>query len=495
MQNIPLSEASGGSINTHRLSHISLWQNVVASSPNKTALISRDQLASSFRWIGNNHTSDGHVDWTFADLDRAARRLATTLNRLAPIGRSPIATLINSQAEWALLFWAAAYLHVPLMPINPKCATRTEEITHMLGLMKPGVIVAATPEIAHQMESNVESKILSDISTKLVLSQAEVPVPSQWSLLSNIISGELTPSDTPLLPDPDAHALILFTSGTTSLPKPCAHTSAQVANAALAYTEARQITSIHRLVHHLPGFHAYGITWGLVFWLAGGSVVYPSAAFEAQASLDCIQRFKCTHTSLVPTTAQAILAHPALASIDLTSLVSIDVSGAGVLPSVVESCEKALNIPAYTSYGMTESPGTIIWPAGGGSVLHQGDVFSGYPSRGVIARVCEPGTRNVLPRGQAGELHCTGVQVISGYLDANVSSDAFYVDKGGRQWVVSGDQAIMSDSGAICIVGRYKDLIIRGGENISPASIEDLLEKMEGVDMVRRCWWLFSKLC
>ncbi|KAL1311473.1 hypothetical protein AAFC00_004416 [Neodothiora populina] len=480
-----LSEASGRPIDTHNLSHVSLWQKAVSSNPDKVALISHDQSPSSFGWIRGAGPCRTHVEWTFADLDRASRRLATTLNRLAPVGRRPIATFVNNQAEWALFFWAAAYLHVPLMPINPKCAGRSEEVSHMLALMKPGVVVAASADLACQLELNVSSTILDDIPTKLLLCATDGIASSEWNQLSHIMTGELTPADTPLLPDPDAHALILFTSGTTSLPKPCAHTSAQVANAALAYTEARGITDAHRLVHHLPGFHAYGITWGLVFWFSGGSIVYPSAAFEAQASLDCIQRYKCTHTSLVPTTAQAILAHSALANTDLSSLVSIDVSGAGVLPSLVKSCEEALKIPAYTSYGMTESPGTIIWPDGGGSVLRDGDVLAGFPSRGVTAKVCEPGTRVAVPRGHAGELHCTGIQVISGYLDAEVSSSAFYVDEDDRSWVVSGDQAIMTEDGALCIVGRYKDLIIRGGENISPASIEDLLCKVEGVQMAQ----------
>ncbi|GAB7365068.1 hypothetical protein MBLNU230_g5849t1 [Neophaeotheca triangularis] len=484
MQDVTLSEASGAPIDTHELSHLRMWQDAVAANPNKTALISPNQDSTAFRWVGSDSNTT-HLEWTFTELDRAARRLATKLNSLAPINRRPIATLIRNQAEWALFFWAAAYLHAPLMPINPANAIRSDELTHMVKLMRPVVFVSADTELASQMETSLDDAFLADIPTKILLTKGDKDLKSEWSLLTEIMSGDPTPPHSPLPPDHRDYGLILFTSGTTSLPKPCAHTSAQVVNAAIAYMEARDITKDHRIVHHLPGFHAYGITWGLVFWLAGGSVVYPSAAFEAQASLQAIDRYKCTHTSLVPTTAQSILAHPALPTTDLSSMISIDISGAGVLPSVVTSCEAALKIPGYTSYGMTESPGSLIWPEGAGSVLRRGEVFSGMPSRGTTVKICEQGTRNAIPRGQAGELHVHGIQVIEGYLDPNVDSSAFYKDEEGKQWVVTGDQAIMAKDGAVTIAGRYKDLIIRGGENISPASIESYLQKFEGVHVAQ----------
>lgn len=483
MQDVALSEASGAPHDTYELSHLRAWQDAVAANPDKVALISPSQDPAAFRWVGSDSKSS-HLEWTFTDLDRAARRLATKLNSLAPVNRRPIATLIRNQAEWALFFWAAAYLHSPLMPINPASASRSDELTHMVKLMRPAVFVTADTDLASQLENSLNDSFLADIPSKILLTKDDRELKSEWSALSEIMSGDPTPPDTPLPPDHRDYGLVLFTSGTTSLPKPCAHTSAQIINAAIAYTEAREITKDHRIVHHLPGFHAYGITWGLVFWFAGGSVVYPSAAFEAQASLQAIERFKCTHTALVPTTAQSVLAHPALATTDLSSLISIDISGAGVLPTVVTSCEAALKVPGYTSYGMTETPGSLIWPEGAGCVLRKGEVFSGFPSRGTTVKICEQGTRNPIPRGEAGEVHCHGVQVIEGYLDPNVDSSAFYKDDEGRQWVVTGDMAIMAKDGAVTIAGRYKDLIIRGGENISPASIESCLQKIEGVHAV-----------
>lgn len=481
-----LSEAAGRPVDTSTLSHLNVWQKAVSSNPNATALISYHQKASNFRWVGSQRSESEFVEWTFADLDRGARRLATTLNSISPINRRPIACFCNNQAEWALMLWAAAYLHAPLVPINPKSAIRAEEVSHMLKLVKPAVIAAPDKTVASQLEQSLGSEMLKTMPIKILLAQPdEAQISNEWQLLADIMSGELTPPDTPTDADPQETSVILFTSGTTSLPKPCALSSAITANAALAYMEARDVTAGHRFILHLPNFHSYGIGWGLGFLLVGATIIYPSEAFEAQASLECIEKFKATHMSLVPTTAQAITVHPAFAKTDISSLISIDISGAGVLPSVVESCEAALKVPGGTSYGMTESPSTLIWPIKEGSVLRNGEVLSGRPSRGARVKICEPGTTTIVPRGVAGELHNGGVQVIGEYMDPNVKNDSFYVDEQGGQWIITGDQAVMEADGAIRISGRYKDIIIRGGENISPASIEALLQKAEGVYMAQ----------
>ncbi|KAK5124402.1 hypothetical protein LTR85_001619 [Meristemomyces frigidus] len=476
-----LSIACGRQLDTTNVSHLQLWQDSVNARPNATALISRHQKPGDFRWVGSHYTDTDYVQWTYADLDRGARRLASALNRLTHIERRPIATLVRSQVEWSLFYWAAAYLHSPLVPINPATAARSEEVSHMLALTRPAVVVCADAVLAGQLEQSLSEKAMSDISVKVLLSKGTGEGSSDWSLLSEIMSGDPTPPDTPDVVSSTDTTMILFTSGTTSLPKPCHLSSFMCLNAALACMEARKIHSGHRFVQHLPNFHSYGVGWSLGFWCVGGTVILPSDSFEAQASLECFGLFKATHTSLVPTTAQAILAHPYFAQADLSTLVSVDISGAGVLPSIVDACIKGLRVPSYSSYGMTESPNTVMWEEDGQSVIRNGEVVAGKCVRGTTVKICEPETRNIVPRGQVGELHSGGPQVIHGYADPNVSSSNFYVDENGTQWVVSGDQAVMDEDEVIRISGRYKDMIIRGGENISPASIEDYLGRVEGV--------------
>ncbi|KXT10575.1 hypothetical protein AC579_9177 [Pseudocercospora musae] len=467
------------------LSHLQLWQDTVNARPNATALIARHQSPTAFRWLGSQHNDTHHVHWTYADLDRGARRLATTLNRTTHIERRPIAALIHNQAEWALLYWAAAYLHSPFVPINPKTATRPEEINHMLHLVGPVVLVTANLDIARQLEHALSAKLMASIATRITLSRTGRETAHQWTVLADLMSGDPTPPDTPHVVAADDTVVILFTSGTTSLPKPCALTSFQCLNAALGYMDAQKVTSSHRFVQHLPGFHSYGIGWSLGFWLRGGVVIFPSDSFEAHATLECFDKFRATHMGLVPTTAQAILAHPSFSKTDLSTLVSIDISGAGVLPSLIDACASTLKVPSSTSYGMTESPGTMAWGVDEGSVLRDGEVMSGRPVRNTRVKICEPGTRQIVPRGQYGELHNGGPQVIPHYMDPRVSKDNFYVDEHGTRWIVTGDQAIMDHDGAVRISGRYKDMIIRGGENISPASIEDYLSRNPAVLQVQ----------
>ncbi|KAK0881591.1 hypothetical protein LTR87_004548 [Friedmanniomyces endolithicus] len=481
MATTSLSLASGPPADSTTASHLQLWQDSVNARPNAIALISRHQKPTDFRWVGSQHNDIDYVQWTYSDLDRGARRLATALNRLTHIERRPIATIVNTQAEWALFCWAAAYLHSPLVPINPKVVTRSKEISHMLAMTRPAVVICADATLAKQLEQSLSEEARAAIPVKLLATHSGDSNGADWTALSQVMSGDLTPPDTPDVVDPKDTCMTLFTSGTTSLPKPCNITSSMYVNAGLGYMEARQLNSGHKLVQHLPNFHSYGIAWSFAFWFAGGTVVLPSEAFEAQASLETFDLFKTTHMSLVPTTAQAILAHPYFGTADLSTLVSIDVSGAGVLPSVIASCVHGLKVPSYTSYGMTEAPGTLIWPEDGQSVVRNGEVLSGKCARGTTVKVCEPGTRNIIPRGEAGELHNGGAQVVHGYSDPDVKSSDFYVDESGVQWIVSGDQAVMEDDGAVRISGRYKDMIIRGGENISPASIEDYLRKMDGV--------------
>ncbi|TKA49873.1 hypothetical protein B0A55_13178 [Friedmanniomyces simplex] len=324
MADTTLSLASGPPVESTTTSHLQLWQDSVNARPNAIALISRHQKPTDFRWVGSQHNDIDYVQWTYSDLDRGARRLATALNRLTHVERRPIATIVNTQAEWALFCWAAAYLHSPLVPINPKVVTRSREISHMLAMTRPAVVVCADATLARQLEQSLSEEARAAIPVKLLTSHSGDSNLSKWTALSQVMSGDPTPPDTPDVVHPKDTCMTLFTSGTTSLPKPCNITSSMYVNAGLGYMEARQINSGHKLVQHLPNFHSYGIAWSFAFWFAGATVVLPSEAFEAQASLETFDMFKTTHMSLVPTTAQAILAHPYFATADLSTLLRHD---------------------------------------------------------------------------------------------------------------------------------------------------------------------------
>lgn len=219
------------------------------------------------------------------------------------------------------------------------------EISHLFELTRPAVVVCADGIITDQPEASLFKGAWARIPLKILTTQQVDSALPTWTPLGQIMSGELAPPDTPDPLDAKDICMTIFTSGTTSLPKPCEMTSLTCVSAGLGYKEARQLNSGHKLVQHLRNSHSYGIAWSLTFWLAGAAVALPSAAFEAQASLECFDLFKTTHMSLVPTTAQANLAHPYFKTADISSLVSVDMSEAGVLPRVIETCGHGRKVP------------------------------------------------------------------------------------------------------------------------------------------------------
>ena len=132
--------------------------------------------------------------------------------------------------------------------------------------------------------------------------------------------------------------VILFTSGTTSLPKACQLSYENMTAAAVAHRQNRHIYKNDRLVQHLPSFHALGSIPQLAFWLAGAAVVYPSRSFDARASLRAIEDEKCTHMAAVPSMMSAMLGDDRLASSNLDSLRSIDIAGTIVPPGLIRKC-------------------------------------------------------------------------------------------------------------------------------------------------------------
>ena len=127
---------------------------------------------------------------------------------------------------------------------------------------------------------------------------------------------------------------------------------------------------------------------------------------------------------------------------------------------------------------MTEGVDAFLWPAGVEPKVHDGHCGLGTVAPGAKVRFCSPNSTNPVQRGELGELHVSNPRGIKGYI--NVESESFYND-GETHWLITGDQAMMDDEGVVYIMGRYKDIIIRGGESISAAAVETCMGKMKGV--------------
>lgn len=233
--------------------------------------------------------------------------------------------------------------------------------------------------------------------------------------------------------------------------------------------------------NHLPIYHiAGGISAGWNPLNSGAAAVHPAPAFTSSSTLEAMRVEGVTFMVLVPSMLGLIADDPALPPPGQISIKSCSLGASTILYTDVEKCYALLGAQrVITSYGMTE-----------GLMMTRGHLprevtkaaLNGIQaiSAGARLKICAPNSRTILPRGEAGEVHQGGATTIRGYLGRK--SDAFYEDEDGI-WCMTGDQAIMHPDGGVQVTGRYKDIIIRGGVNISPSSIEGVIAKILKIEV------------
>ena len=210
--------------------------------------------------------------------------------------------------------------------------------------------------------------------------------------------------------------------------------------------------------------------------------MYPNKSFDARATLDAIDKEQCTDMCLVPSMLHAMVDHPILQSRKTESLDLIKLAANDVRGSDARACSEILHAKTVTNcFGMTETSGMTEIFAWEDGVCKDSEPFPvGRMAPGARARVCAPDTRNPVRRGEVGELHQGGRTITNRYIGGSDDTSSFYTDSEGL-WHISGDRAIMAETGVISVLGRYKDIINRAGENISPSTMERVLNQVEGI--------------
>jgi len=258
--------------------------------------------------------------------------------------------------------------------------------------------------------------------------------------------------------------LLVYTSGTTSRAKAAVHTQANLlANMAIA-SQAQRLTAQDVIATMLPLFHVGGLCIQTLPALYVGAKVILHPRFGADAALDCFERDRPSLTLQVPATMKALIEHPRWDSADLASLRAVW-AGSSLLPAGLIQAFHARGLPVCNVYGATETGPFSIALAPEHARSHLGSC--GWPAPGVEVRLGDE------QRG-VGELLIRGPNVISHYWPAQAACD-------GEGWFHTGDLAVRAQDGAYTVVGRAKDLIISGGENIHPAEIESLLAEHPAV--------------
>lgn len=237
-----------------------------------------------------NERSNNDIVWTYSDLHTKVTTLATSLYTLGVRKGDAIAAFLDNRAEWALLFWTSIRLDAVFVPLNPRTIQSSEEITHVLRVIKPAVLVVLDQGTADSLKHSVP-ELIAPITVRIVLSWSGEQERENWMSMehvmshSSILSGErgmvhsnyvgetAIPAPTN---DLDQPALIILTSGTTSLPKAAVLTYANAVAAAIALQKNRFLDFKSVLLQHLPVFHSWSTCVSLAVWLSGGTVVYPS---------------------------------------------------------------------------------------------------------------------------------------------------------------------------------------------------------------------------
>jgi fatty-acyl-CoA synthase len=415
------------------------------------------------------------VRWTYGELRARADAFAAGLVALGLERGDRVGIWSPNNAEWVIAQLATARAGIVLVNINP--AYRVHELQYALTKVGCKALITATSfrgadylamlgaiPAAHLPELRTIIRI-GGRSENGVLAFDDVPG------LGDRGSAERLRARAAELQFDDA-INIQFTSGTTGLPKGATLTHHNILNNGYFVGEAQGLTEADRVCIPVPLYHCFGMVLGNLACLTHGSaMVYPSEGFDARATLEAVEAERCTALYGVPTMFIGELDHPEFASFDLGSLRTGIMAGSPCPVEVMKRVVDSMHMRGVTiCYGMTEtSPVSFQTTADDPLERRVSTVGRIHPH--VEVKIVDESGR-IVPTGVPGELCTRGYSVMLGYWDdAARTSEA--VDEAG--WMHTGDLATLDADGYCNIVGRIKDMVIRGGENVYPREIEEFL--------------------
>lgn len=376
--------------------------------------------------------------------------------------------------EWTLLQYATAKIGVIMVNINP--AYRTSELIYVINQSGISFIFAA-PEF----KSSNYKKMIDDAREFTETLRKEVYWGDSWErFLENgkkVTDEKLLSFEEKVQFDDPVN--IQYTSGTTGNPKGVTLSHHNILNNAYFIGIRMNYTEKDRVCIPVPFYHCFGMVIGnLACTVHGATMVIPNDSFDATKTLEAVEKEKCTSLYGVPTMFISELyildKHP----YDLSSLRTGVMAGALCPPEIMKRVKEQMNMHEITiCYGMTEtSPVSTQTKIG---VPFEKQIHSvGTIHDHLEIKIINPETKSIVKRGESGELCTRGYSVMLKYWNSPQATQQV-IDE--QRWMHSGDLAMMDEEGYIHISGRIKDLIIRGGENISPKEIEDFLYTYEGV--------------
>ncbi len=422
------------------------------------------------------------IGWTFADLLDRADRLAAGLLALGLEPGERIGIWAPNCVEWTLTQFAAARAGLILVTINP--AYRATEAAFTIAKAGLSAVV-----FAERFKTSDYAAIVAEIAPGLPLLRTIVQIggdSGHWIAFDDVAGRardehreRLAEIGTTLSAGDAIN--IQFTSGTTGLPKGATLSHRNILNNGYFVGRAQALAVGDRICIPVPLYHCFGMVMGnLASITHGATMVYPAAGFDPRGVLETIAAERCTALYGVPTMFIALLAQPDFARFDLSSLRTGIMAGAVCPEPLMRQVIDRLHMPDITiAYGMTETSPVSFQTAIDDPVERRVGSIGRVQPHLECKLVDEQG--EIVPVGTPGELCTRGYSVMLGYWD-EPEKTAAVIDADG--WMHSGDLAVIDAHGYGTIVGRLKDMVIRGGENIYPREIEEFLYTHPAVEDV-----------
>ncbi len=427
-----------------------------------------------------------NVRWSWGELGRRVDDLATGLLTLGLERGDRVGIWSPNNSEWTLAQFATAKAGLVLVNVNP--AYRRAELEYAMNKVECKALILApalkTSNYLEIVDDLVRANKLPHLKHIVRLGAEKTPgmlnfddVATAGGNAERTRLAELAPQ----LQFDDA-INIQFTSGTTGFPKGATLSHHNILNNGYFVGEGLKLTPNDRLCIPVPLYHCFGMVMGNLGCLTHGStMVYPSEAFDPLATLQAVAEERCTALYGVPTMFIAQLDHPEFSKFDLRSLRTGIMAGSPCPIEVMKKVQSHMHMGEVTiAYGMTETSPVSTQCATDDPVERRVSTVGQVLPHIEIKIVDTEG--RVVPRGETGEFCTRGYSVMKGYWNDEAKTREAVDDAG---WMHTGDLATMDEQGYVNIVGRLKDMIIRGGENVYPREIEEFLYRHPKVQDVQ----------
>ena len=373
-----------------------------------------------------------------------------------------------NRAEWVVTQYATARIGVILVNINP--AYKTAELRYALQQSGTSLLL-----LARAFRASDYVGMLSEVRGDCPDLRQTIVLDDEWDALlasaDRVSLDELQAIEDSLQFDDAIN--IQYTSGTTGFPKGATLSHHNILNNGYFIGEALRYSERDRVCIPVPFYHCFGMVLGnLACTSHGACMVVPGEAYEPEAVMETVQAERCTSLYGVPTMFIGELDHPRFSEFEFSSLRTGIMAGSPCPVEVMRKVQSQMHMPEVTiCYGMTETAPVSTQSATDDPLAKRVSTV-GRIHPHVEIKIVDPNNGQVVPRGQSGELCTRGYSVMLGYWN-NPEATSQAIDA--ARWMHTGDLATMDDEGYINIVGRIKDMIIRGGENVYPREIEEFL--------------------